>query len=61
MPALPLLIVLLLAGCVPVRARSDGVPTSDAPFTLTALDLNQTAVLIRWRTGGQRAGVVRAG
>jgi len=61
MPALPLLIVLLLAGYVPGRARSDGAPTSDAPVTLTALDLSQTAVLIRSRTGGQHAGAVRAG
>jgi hypothetical protein len=45
MPALPLLVVLLvplLAGCVPGGARSDGVPTADAPFTLTALDVGQT-------------------
>jgi hypothetical protein len=44
MPALLLLAVLLaplLAGCVPGSARSGGVPTADAPFTLTALDVGQ--------------------
>jgi hypothetical protein len=44
MPALLLVLVLLLAGCVPGagRAASDGVPTADAPFTLTALDVGQS-------------------
>jgi hypothetical protein len=41
MPALLLVLVLLLAGCVPGRAAPDGVPTADAPFTLTALDVGQ--------------------
>jgi hypothetical protein len=41
MPALLLVLVLLLAGCVPGRVASDGVPTADAPFTLTALDVGQ--------------------
>jgi len=43
MPALLLVLVVLLAGCVPGagRAASDGVPTPDAPFTLTALDVGQ--------------------
>lgn len=51
MPALLLLVVLLaplLAGCVPGGARSVGVPTADAPFTLTALDVGQgDAFLLR--------------
>jgi hypothetical protein len=50
MPALLLLVVLLaslLAGCVPGGARSDGVPTADAPFTLTALDVGQSMVSFR--------------
>ena len=51
MPAFVLLVVLLvplLAGCVPGGARSDGVPTADAPFTLTALDVGQgDALLLR--------------
>ncbi len=51
MPALLLLVVLLvplLAGCVPGGARSDGVPTADAPFTLVALDVGQgDALLLR--------------
>jgi hypothetical protein len=45
MPALLLLVVLLvplLAGCGPGGARSDGVPTADTPFTLTALDVGQS-------------------
>ena len=43
MPALLLVLVLLLAGCVPGAGRgtSDGAPTADAPFTLTALDVGQ--------------------
>jgi len=41
MPAILLPLVLLLAGCVPGRAAPDGVPTADAPFTLTALDVGQ--------------------
>jgi len=36
MPALLLVLVLLLAGCVPGRAAPDGVPTADVPFTLAA-------------------------
>jgi competence protein ComEC len=50
MPLLLLAILLtpLLAGCVPGDARSDGVPSADAPFTLTALDVGQgDAVLLR--------------
>lgn len=51
MPALLLLVVLLaplLAGCVPGGARSGGVPSADAPFTLTALDVGQgDATLLR--------------
>jgi competence protein ComEC len=70
MPALLLLVLLLvslLAGCVPGSARSDGVPSADAPFTLTALDVGQgDAILLRTRqvavlidTGDPEAGVVR--
>jgi len=48
MPALLLVLVLLLAGCVPGRAAPEGVPTADAPFTLTALDVGQgDALLLR--------------
>ena len=45
MPALLLLVVLLvplLAGCGLGGGRSDGVPSADAPFTLTALDVGQS-------------------
>jgi len=48
MPALLLVLVLLLAGCVPGGAGAGGVPTADAPFTLTALDVGQgDALLLR--------------
>jgi competence protein ComEC len=48
MPAFLLVIVLLVAGCAPGSARSDGAPTADAPFTLTALDVGQgDALLLR--------------
>jgi len=47
MPAMLLLFVLLLAGCVPGRAAPDGVPTADAPFTLVALDVGQPTFLFR--------------
>jgi competence protein ComEC len=54
MPAFLLLAILLtqlLAGCMPGSARSDGVPTADAPFTLTALDVGQgDALLLRTRS-----------
>ncbi len=48
MPLLLLAILLtaLLAGCMPDSARSDGVPTADAPFTLTALDVGQGDALL---------------
>jgi len=69
MPAMLLLFVLLLAGCVPGagRAASDGVPTADVPFTLTALDVGQgDALLLRTTeatvlvdTGEPSAGLVR--
>jgi hypothetical protein len=42
-----LLIDLLLAGCVPCSVRSDGVPTADAPFTLTALHVGRRTFLFR--------------
>ena len=35
------LLVPLLAGCVPGGVRSDGAPTAETPFTLTALDVGQ--------------------
>jgi len=62
-----LVLVLLLAGCVPGRAAPDGAPTVDAPFTLTALDVGQgDALLLRARgvtilvdTGEPGADVVR--
>ncbi len=50
MPALLIALVLLLAGCVPGAGRgvSGGAPTSDTPFTLTALDVGQgDALLLR--------------
>jgi hypothetical protein len=56
MPAMLLLFVLLLAGCVPGRVAHDGVPTADAPFTLTALDVGQSTFRVRcmavWRERG---------
>jgi hypothetical protein len=42
MPALLVALVLLLAGCVPGRMRSEGIPSLDAPFTLTAFDAGQS-------------------
>ena len=57
MPPLLLVLVLLLAGCVPGRAASDGVPTADAPFTLVALDVGQPTFLFR----GQNARILRIG
>jgi len=69
MPAVLLLFVLLLAGCVPGagRAAAGGAPTADAPFTLTALDVGQgDAFLLRAQganvlvdTGEPDADVVR--
>ena len=50
MPALLLLVVVLvplLEGCVPGGARSDGVPTADAPFTLVAFDVGQSTFSFR--------------
>jgi hypothetical protein len=57
MPALLLavLLVSLLAGCVPGGARIDGVPTADAPFTLTAFDVGQPTFPFR----GQNIRVLR--
>jgi len=57
MPALLLILVLLLAGCAPGRATSGGVPTADAPFTLTALDVGQSMFPFR----GQSMRVLRIG
>jgi len=49
MPALLLVLVLLLAGCVPGagRSASDAIPTADAPFTLTALDVGHPTFRFR--------------
>jgi hypothetical protein len=47
MPALLLVLVLLLAGCVPGRAVPSGVPTADAPFTLVALDVGEPTCIFR--------------
>lgn len=55
MPALLLLVVVLvalLAGCVPGGARGDGVPTADAPFTLTAFDVGQSTFPFRGMARG---------
>jgi competence protein ComEC len=67
MVAISVVLVLLLAGCVPGGAGSDGVPSGDAPFTLTALDVGQgDATLLRTAqvavlvdTGDPDADVVR--
>ena len=72
MPTMLLLVVLLvplLAGCVPGGARSDGVPSADAPFTLTALDVGQSTFPFRGMPccsspvvfGGNRSGVAGPG
>jgi hypothetical protein len=57
MPAVLLVLILLLAGCVPAAGRGarDGFPTADAPFTLTALDVGQPTFLFR----GQNIRVLR--
>jgi competence protein ComEC len=50
MPILLLVVLLapLLTACMPGGGRSDGVPSADAPFTLTALDVGQgDALLLR--------------
>jgi hypothetical protein len=49
MSALPLVLVLLLVGCAPGAAGGarDGVPTAEAPFTLTVLDVGQPTFLFR--------------
>jgi hypothetical protein len=48
-PILLLIILLapLLFGCVPGSARSDGIPSAYAPFTLTALDVGQSMFRFR--------------
>jgi hypothetical protein len=59
MPALVLLVVLLaslLAGCGLGSARTDGIPTADAPFTLTALDVGHPTFLIRCMRGPESSG-----
>jgi hypothetical protein len=67
MPAFLLVLVLLLAGCVPGagRAASDGVPTAAAPFTLTALDVGHPMFRFRCMTGTPlslcRAALVKPG
>jgi hypothetical protein len=57
MPTLLLVLVLLLAGCVPGAGRigSDGIPSADAPFTLTAIDVGQATFPFR----GQTARILR--
>jgi hypothetical protein len=55
MPARLLVLVLLLVGCVPGRAATGGVPTTDAPFMLTALDVGHPTCSFR----GQNARIVR--
>ena len=59
MPALLLVLVLLLAGCVPGAGRgtSGGAPTADAPFTLTAFDVGQPTFPFR----GQSMRALRIG
>jgi len=47
MPAVLLVLVLLLAGCVPGSSRPGGIPTADAPFTLIALDVGQSTFRTR--------------
>jgi hypothetical protein len=50
MPAILLLVVLLvplLAGCVPGSTARDGIPSPDAPLTLTALDVGQSTFPFR--------------
>jgi hypothetical protein len=54
MPALLLVLVLVLAGCAPGWAASDGVPTADVPFTLTALDGGQSTSPLRGTSEGIR-------
>jgi hypothetical protein len=57
MSALPLVLVLLLVGCAPGAAGGarDGVPTAEAPFTLTALDVRQPTFPFR----GQNIRILR--
>jgi len=59
MPAFLLALVLLLAGCVPgaERGARGGVPTADAPFTLTALDVGHPTFSFR----GQSMRALRIG
>jgi hypothetical protein len=57
MPALLIVLVVLLAGCVPGGSRSDGIPTADEPFTLVALNVGQPTFLFR----GQNMRVLRIG
>jgi hypothetical protein len=54
---LVLVLVLLLAGCVPGGAAPGGVPTADAPFTLTALDVGQPMYPLRRQTIGSRGSL----
>jgi hypothetical protein len=57
MPALLLVLVLLLAGCVPGRVVSGGVRTADALVTLTALDVGHPTCPFRC----QNTGILRVG
>jgi hypothetical protein len=53
---LALLLVPLLAGRVPGDARSDGVPSADAPVTLTALDVGPSMFRFRGTRGTEASG-----
>jgi hypothetical protein len=58
MTALLLVLVVLVplfAGCVPGGARSDGIPSADAPFTLTALDVGHPIFQVRCLRNGMDA------
>jgi hypothetical protein len=58
MPALLIVLVVLLTGCGPGAGRggSDGIPTADAPFTLTALGVGQGVFRFRGMARGSASG-----
>ena len=60
MPALLVVLVLLASGCAPGGSRSDGIPTADAPFTLTALDVGQSTHRTRCQTRLRIEGWLRS-
>ena len=47
MPVLLIVLVLILAGCAPGDSGSDGIPSVDEPFTLTAFDVGHPMFPIR--------------